>query len=60
MNTTEENQVVDLSTFAEMAGFPVELIKSELFTSDDNKAEVSLAQLRIAMLSYLDKAMLQE
>jgi hypothetical protein len=60
MNANEENQTVDLTSFANMAGFPVELVKKELFANSEDSDQVSLASLRNAMLNYLDTAMLQE
>lgn len=61
MNKTEENQAVDLNEFANMAGFPVELIKKELFENNENtKEEVSLENLREAMINYLNKNMLED
>jgi hypothetical protein len=60
MNANEENQTVDLTSFANMAGFPVELIKKELFSNSEDSDQVSLASLRNAMLKYIDTAMLQE
>lgn len=61
MNNTEENQSVDLRKFAEMAGFPIELVKKELFQNNEGSEEsISLDNLRKAMISYLNKNMLQE
>lgn len=66
MNTNEDTknelkQNVDLREFALMAGFPIELIRKELFENDvSEKDEVSLDELRAAMLNYLDSAMLKE
>ncbi len=51
---------ISLNTLAEMTGFPAELIQQELFLSEES-AEVegvSLEQLRKAMLSYIDSAIL--
>lgn len=59
MNATNEEQKVDLTSFAEMAGFPVELVKKELFQGE-NTDELSLAELREAMVSYLNSAMLEK
>ena len=58
---TNEDKKVDLQSFADMAGFPIELIRKELFEKDPStQNEVSLEKLRAAMLSYLDSAMLLE
>ena len=60
MNTNEDKKV-DLDSFAEMAGFPVELIRKELFeNSKEKQNEVSLDDLRKAMLSYLDSTMMEQ
>lgn len=58
MNTNEDKKV-DLDSFAEMVGFPVELIRKELFENAEVKSEVSLEELRSAMLSYLDSTMME-
>lgn len=60
MSTTSNEETVDLNSFAQMAGFPVELIKKELFNGNDGSETVTLESLRSAMLSYLDKTMLEE
>ena len=54
---TEEK--VNLSNFAELAGFPVELIKNELLV-DKNQDDINLDDLREAMLKYLNKTMLAD
>jgi hypothetical protein len=48
---------VSLETLAKMTGFPVEMIKEEIFMGQES-SEVSLDDLRSAMLSYIDKTML--
>lgn len=60
MNTNEEKKV-DLESFAQMAGFPVELIRKELFLNEEaNTTQVSLDELRKAMIAYLDSTMLEQ
>lgn len=54
-----ENEKVDLEAFANMAGFPVELVRKELFQDSSNEDEISLADLRKAMLAYIDSTMLE-
>lgn len=51
---------ISLNTLAEMTGFPVELIQQELFSAEASAEDegVSLEDLRKAMLSYIDSAML--
>ena len=54
---SEENGKVSLEVLAKMTGFPVELIKEEIFKGE-GKGEVSMDELRAAMLSYIDSTML--
>jgi hypothetical protein len=48
---------VSLEVLAKMTGFPVELIKEEIFKGE-SADQVSLEDLRSAMLSYIDSTML--
>lgn len=48
---------VSLETLAKMTGFPVELIKEEIFPGESTD-QVSLEELRSAMLTYIDSTML--
>lgn len=57
-NGAEKNGKVSLEVLAKMTGFPVEMIKEEIFKGQDNDQEVSLDDLRSAMLSYIDSTML--
>jgi len=52
--------LVDLESFAAMVGFPSELIKKELFASNINENQVSIEDLRSAMLKYLDSTMISD
>lgn len=54
----ETNQQVDINSFAEMVGFPAELIKKELFQSNINQDQITIDELRAAMLKYIDSAMI--
>lgn len=66
---TTDNQTIDgseirsgkvsLETLAKMTGFPVELIKEEIFPGESTD-QVSLEELRSAMLSYIDSTMLMK
>lgn len=56
-NSTEER--VNLDSFAELTGFPIELIKNELLF-DQNQEDIDLNDLREAMLKYLNKTMLED
>jgi hypothetical protein len=56
---TEKNGKVSLDVLAKMTGFPVEMIREEIFKGHDgDHKEVSLDDLRAAMLSYIDSTML--
>lgn len=52
-----KNGKVSIEALAKMTGFPVEMIKEEIFKGQDGQ-EVSLDELRSAMLSYIDSTML--
>lgn len=55
-----EQELVSLDSLAELTGFPVEMIKSELFNNSSLETEkVTLAELRKAMVSYIDATMLE-
>lgn len=54
---TEQNGKISLEALAKMTGFPIEIIKEEIFKGQ-NDQEVSLDDLRSAMLSYIDSTML--
>ncbi len=50
--TTEE--VVSLGTLAELTGFPVDYIKRELLSGDEEVTEMTMTELRKRVLAYLD------
>ena len=52
-----KNGKVSLETLANMTGFPIEMIQAEVFQGK-NTNEVSLEDLRVAMLSFIDSTML--
>ncbi len=52
-----KGSTVSLEVLAKMTGFPVELIKEEIFNGKSQGEEVSLEELRSAMLSYIDSTM---
>lgn len=56
----QDTQTVDIENFAELVGFPSELIKKELFNNKENDNAITMDELRAAMLKYLDKAMINE
>lgn len=53
----EKSGKVSLEMLAKMTGFPVEMIKEEIFKGESTD-QVSLEDLRSAMLSYIDSTML--
>ncbi len=57
MGPEDKSGKVSLEMLANLTGFPVELIRDEIFKGDD-KSQVSLEELRSAMLSFIDSTML--
>jgi predicted HTH domain antitoxin len=55
----EKTGKVSLETLAKMTGFPIEMVKEEVFKGriGDNE-DISLEELRAAMLAYIDSTML--
>lgn len=51
---------VSLEVLAKMTGFPLELITEEIFNGKKNQDEVSLEELRSAMLNFIDSTMFIE
>lgn len=56
-SSDEKTGKVSLEVLAKMTGFPVEVIKEEIFKGEASD-QVSLESLRSAMLSYIDSTML--
>ena len=56
-SSESKNTKISLEALAKMTGFPVEMIKEEVFQGQSNQ-DVSLEELRSAMLSYIDSTML--
>jgi len=54
---SEKNGKISLEALAKMTGFPIEIIKEEIFNGQDDQ-DVSLDDLRSAMLTYIDTTML--
>lgn len=50
---------VSLEMLSKMTGFPIELIREEIFKGE-GEDQVSLEELRSAMLSYIDSTMLMD
>lgn len=55
---TSVEEKVSLEHFAELAGFPLELVKKELFADSDPQDEICMSELRAFMLKYLDNTMI--
>jgi len=55
----ERNGKVSLEMLAKLTGFPVEMIQEEIFNGSHSE-QVSMSELRAAMLNYLDSTMLIE
>lgn len=56
---TEKSGKITLEMLSKMTGFPIDLIKEEVF-KNQNSDEVSIEELRAAMLSYIDSTMLSD
>ena len=57
----DKQEMVTLKSLSDLTGFPVKMIKEELFSDQNlNEETVSLEDLRAAMMSYLDETMLEE
>jgi len=52
-----QNGKISIEALAKMTGFPVEMIKEEIFKGQEGQ-DISLDDLRSAMLSYIDSTML--
>ena len=59
-NKTQDQELISLESLSNLTGFPVEMIRKELFNSDLPEEKVSLAELRKAMVSYIDATMLED
>ena len=53
----EKNSRISLETLSKMTGFPVEMIKDEIFQGKGSE-DISLEDLRSAMLTYIDSTIL--
>jgi hypothetical protein len=52
-----EKSRISLETLSKMTGFPVEMIKDEIFQGKGSE-DISLEELRSAMLTYIDSTIL--
>lgn len=60
MQGCEEKSKISIDMLAKLTGFPVEMIQEEVFAGKGAGDEVSLEELRSAMLSYIDSTMLND
>jgi hypothetical protein len=59
--TKEDQEMVTLKSLSDLTGFPIKMIKDELFANSDlGDDKLSLDDLRKAMLNYLDQTMLDD
>ncbi len=56
-HTDKNNGRISLETLSKMTGFPVEMIQDEIFQGKGSE-EISLEDLRAAMLTYIDSTIL--
>lgn len=55
----DKNGRISLETLSKMTGFPVEMIKDEIFQGKGTE-DISLEDLRSAMLTYIDSTILMK
>ena len=60
INSNSKADVVNIEEFAQMVGFPADLIKKELFESQEDQGSITMDQLRDVMLKYLNSTMLED
>ena len=58
-NGLAETSRISLETLSKMTGFPVEMIKDEIFQGKGTE-DISLEELRTAMLTYIDSTILMK
>ncbi len=56
-NGLADTKKISLEMLAKMTGFPVEMIKDEIFQGKGSE-DISLEDLRAAMLTYIDSSIL--
>ena len=57
--TDKNSGRISLETLSKMTGFPVEMIKDEIFQGKGTE-DISLEDLRSAMLTYIDSTILMK
>lgn len=60
INSSSSAEVVNIEDFAQLVGFPADLIKKELFNSTIDQESITMDQLREVMLKYLNSTMLED
>lgn len=58
-NKIKEDEMVSIGELSKLTGFPIEMIQKELF-NDESKEEISLKELRSAMVNFIDATMLED
>ncbi len=58
VGSNNESSTISLELLSKMTGFPVEMIAQEIFSDRLSLNEVSLDELRSAMLAYIDASLL--
>lgn len=59
-NKNDDQEMISLESLADLTGFPVEMIRTELFKSELTEEKITLDELRKAMVSYIDATMLED
>lgn len=59
-DTKQDQDLISLESLADLTGFPVEMIRKELFKSELTDERISLGELRKAMVNYIDATMLED
>lgn len=61
MLNNQSNDSITLESLSDLTGFPVDMIKKELFESSEisESQEIPLQELRSAMMSFIDESMLE-
>jgi len=58
VGSNNESTTISIELLSKMTGFPVEMITQEIFSGRNSLDEVSMDELRSAMLAYIDASLL--
>lgn len=58
-DSNEQDVLVTLSSLSHLTGFPLSMIKKELFGEGSEVQSIRMSRLREVMLKYLDKSLLE-